>query len=379
MNAELNNNASIRVKDQQGNLKIKKREVFFLQKDEKKAILSLPGGVVEVDLDKIRLFLVGVNLIILAAATVSYLAWMDAKYNWQINSDEQPGRNVLRCLDELPELENNQQMIFKGIHCYLDPMLYLSSFNLLIYWIIYGVFISARFGGFCDICSVLMTLPHTLVIIIWEIGVAASIISVLFALKDLPWNELKEFSEQSYTDLRYIEEFYQRWGPWIAVLYILCFPVQISFVCLPFLMTRSPIETDSSSSKQITASNSTENPSQRGKDVVQGRYLIKIKEKFLDLLSKLINGSSKPTDNKQEIPTSCKRNDISDDSEYVCLEELDTSTADTDPELASLYQCEMPLEKLEHFKTQKLFSRVRRVSWRSGQTAGQAVLGTMQK
>ena len=46
---------------------------------------------------------------------------------------------------------------------------------------------------------------------------------------------------------------------------------------------------------------------QRGKDVVQGRYLIKIKEKFLDLLSKLINGSNKPTDNKQEIPTSDKR------------------------------------------------------------------------
>jgi len=55
---------------------------------------------------------------------------------------------------------------------------------------------------------------------------------------------------------------------------------------------------------------------------------------------------------------------------------VDTNTEEE--EVSSLYHCEMPHEKIEKDHTQKMFSRVRRVSWRGG-SAGRAVINTMSR
>eukprot|EP00088_Acartia_fossae_P019636 TRINITY_DN2146_c0_g1_i7.p1 TRINITY_DN2146_c0_g1~~TRINITY_DN2146_c0_g1_i7.p1 ORF type:complete len:585 (-),score=68.40 TRINITY_DN2146_c0_g1_i7:123-1877(-) len=208
------------------------------------ANIKLFGHSREVRLTTLRMILVLANLVVLAASFVSYLAWMDAKYNWQMVNTERPNRNILAAMKYLPVLSPSAQKIVSSVHGNLDQLLYLTAFNLFLYWVIYGFIISCRFGGTCDICTIVVSLPHTVIMVVWEIGIASAILRVNSIFSSLPWDELKRYHSQHFEDLRYLNEFYSGWGPVIVTLYFLCVPVQIFLVCLPFLVSRLPFQSD---------------------------------------------------------------------------------------------------------------------------------------
>jgi len=404
-----------------------KRQAYSNDRGQFNATFTLCGFSKEVTLASVRLGLVLSNLLILFAACVSYFAWLDAKYNWQLSNVARPGRNILRAMENMPPLPNQDQDIISGVHCYLDQMLYMTAFNLFIYWTIYGVIISCRFGGTCDICTIVVSVPHTLIMIMWEVGVAVAVLRVSMILEHLPWENLKFTNMKHYRDLKYVEEFYTTWGPWISSSYILCVPVQMLLMTLPFLITNLPFQAADEES-QINSRKQAVSVSAVSKSVASVHFAVRrqagsfnrsvaAKANSLNTsvtsntnrLTRLFrrvfcDNSARLSDASDEFVVKCidvsheseyiglgdlhpkiTEHNLSDDSEYVGLGDLhhginehNASKQKDNEEVASLYHCEMPHEKIEKVKTQKLFTRVRRVSWR-GQSAGKAVIDTMNR
>ena len=57
------------------------------------------------------------------------------------------------------------------MHSYIEHIMYLTALNLFFYWFIYGVIVSCRFGGACEVWTLVMSLPHTIMMIIWEVTI----------------------------------------------------------------------------------------------------------------------------------------------------------------------------------------------------------------
>jgi len=212
-------------------------------KDETEyANIKILGKSKQIKLVTLRMILVMLNLIVLAASFISYLAWMDAKYNWKMVNTADPNRNILAAIEYLPIISPSAQKIISSVHGHLDQLLYLTAFNLFLYWLVYGFVISCRFGGTCDICTIVVSLPHTVIMVVWEIGIASAVMRVNTIFCSLPWDNIVTHYSQHYTDLRYVHDFYSKWGPLIVTSYFLSVPVQILVICLPFLMSSFPFQ-----------------------------------------------------------------------------------------------------------------------------------------
>jgi len=381
-------------------------ERYSVDQEDLFITLSIIGVSRKIELTKVRMALFFINLVVLAAAFVSYFAWMDAKYNWQVENVGRPNRNILKAMESLQALPDGVEVTITGVHCYLDQMLYFTSFNLFFYWVIYGVIISCRFGGTCDICTIVVTLPHTVMMIVWEVGVSVAVIRVIFILTSLDWASIKFNSLKHFQDLKYVQEFYESWGPWIAGSYLSSVPSQLILAALPFFVTDIPFQNDSYGidgrvstvpPKQLENSgvghNNCLNKTNTTKKTQADKscqprwdWLCIYLGNKLGLLASFVSERRKslcesiervemrrasmqihPVDNENS------ENRFVDDSEYVTLDNIHMTAANS--EVPTLYQCEMPHEKLQ---SQKLFSRVRRVSWQ-GMSAGKAVLDTMNR
>jgi hypothetical protein len=171
-----------------------------------------------VSLAKVRLYLLLINLIVLVAGVVSLLAWKDAKW-W---ADGQKGGLFLDSA-EVPNLEEGEKTLILSMDTYIAQVLYISTINLFLYWIIYGVIISCRFGSSCDMCFLAISLPHTTMIIVWEIVVSVMLLRVLILLPKLPTHPMSSF--------------YLSWSPWLTSLYLMACPVQLVTATLPFLIS----------------------------------------------------------------------------------------------------------------------------------------------
>jgi len=73
-------------------------------------------------------------------------------------------------------------------------------------------------------------------------GIASAVMRVNTIFSSLPWDNIVTHYSQHYTDLRYVHDFYSKWGPLIVTSYFLSVPVQIIVVCLPFLMSSFPFQ-----------------------------------------------------------------------------------------------------------------------------------------
>ena len=71
-------------------------------------------------------------------------------------------KNMYPCIStEVPNLEEGEKTLILSMDTYIGQVLYISTINLFLYWIIYGVIISCRFGSSCDMCFLAISLPHT--------------------------------------------------------------------------------------------------------------------------------------------------------------------------------------------------------------------------
>jgi len=302
----------------------KKDEVLFVfGKHERK-----------VSLKNLRLFLVLLNTTILIASGVSLFAWIAAKYDWK-GTDGQH-HVLLDPLKDLPSMPNQEELIVKAVHSYLDKILYLTGVNLFLYWIIYGVIVSYRFGGTCEVWTLVVSLPHTVMMVIWEVGVAAAVLRVVFIMSSLPRHQLETSNHHTYIAAH---RFYATWGPWLSASYLAAVPVQIITMLLPFHLTQLPYQRD----PEVGSQDCVE--SKKSFDSAKSKTLAKDKE-----ASKLPEEAS----------------------DYVGVDQLDQISGNNDN--ISLYKCEMPAEKLAKMKAMKCpFSRIRKLS----QSAGRSVIDAM--
>eukprot|EP00092_Neocalanus_flemingeri_P012824 GFUD01013817.1.p1 GENE.GFUD01013817.1~~GFUD01013817.1.p1 ORF type:complete len:405 (-),score=96.59 GFUD01013817.1:315-1529(-) len=291
----------------------------------------------KVSLKRVRFVLVLLNTIVLVASAVSFSAWRAAKHDWK--GDNVHVHLLLDPLEDLPAMPNQEELLIKAVHSYLDHILCLTALNLFLYWIIYGVIVSSRFGGACEIWTLVMSLPHTVMMVIWEVGVAVAVLRVIVIMTNLPWDELGTVHHHNYNAARYAYRFYVTWGPWLAASYIAAVPVQVFTMSLPFFLTQLPYQRDIEIGDQECVKS-------RGNfDNAKANTLAKDKE-------------------------ASKRSD--DGSDYVGGDQLEQISRDR---ISSIYQCEMPAEKIAKMKAlQKTpFTRVRKLS----ASAGRSVIDTM--
>jgi len=313
------------------------RQLSRTQKSEKKDEATFVFGKQKqkVSLKKLRLFLVLINLIILLASGVSFSAWKAAKYDWK--GSDVHHHLLLDPLDELPELPNQEQLLIKAVHSYIEHIMYLTALNLFFYWFIYGVIVSCRFGGACEVWTLVMSLPHTIMMIIWEVGVAAAVLRVLVTMSSLPWHQLETAHHHTAMAAGHVHRFYSTWGPWLVASYLAAVPVQVFTILLPFLLTQLPYQRDPEVGSQE-------------KQGSEAKILVKEKE------------ASKLGD---------------DGSDYVREDQIELVTRDRS---VSMYKCEMPAEKIAKMKEMKMtpFSRIRKLSLSlRNKSAGRSVIDTM--
>lgn len=328
MKLELNDQSAKNVKLEKGNF-VKKTPYIFTNDHSKQdeAWLMFARFEYKVSLKKVRLLLVLSNFIVLLAAGVSFFAWQAAKYDWKGSGlDKKVACHLLLDpLKDLPPLPNNDEVLVRTVHSCLEQILYLTALNLFFYWVMYGLVVAFRFGGPCETWTLVMSLPHTLMTIAWEVGVSVAVLRVISIMSNFPWEEMDNAHHHTTVATHHVHRFYLTWGPWLAISYMMAVPAQVLTISLPFCLGKLPY--------------------QRTSDVEMQDRDIRDREKAKEAEA---NGSG------------------SGASEYVGAESLSDGNL-------TMYQCEMPAEKLARIKAQRKQPPV------PSKTAGREVIETMNK
>jgi len=172
----------------------------------------------KIPLIQLRVFLFLANLIVLASAVAAFSAARDARSS---------AENYIDLVGSFKPDEVDQEWM-SGIGKHVEQILHITSLNLLLYWLIYGVAISLHFFGTYSLCVLLVSVPHTLVMVLWELGLAA------FFLK-MSWVS----GQLGQVDGHPMEDFYTTWTPTLVALLLPTCVVQLFTASLSFFIFNS--------------------------------------------------------------------------------------------------------------------------------------------
>merc|ERR1719334_239849 len=124
-------------------------------------------------------------------------------------------------------MPNNDELLVKAVHSCLEQILYLTSINLVFYWIVYGLVVSYGFGGTCQTWALVMSVPHTLMLIAWEVGVSIAVLKVINVMSNFPWEQMEHAHHHTVIATYHVHNFYITWGPWLAASFLAAVPAQV--------------------------------------------------------------------------------------------------------------------------------------------------------
>ena len=104
---------------------------------------------------------------------------------------------------------------------HIEAVLFTTACSLLLYWLIYGVAISLRFGESTEMWVLMFTIPHTVVMVIWELGLLAF------------------FVKKAGVDGHPMDVFYAAWENTLVIVFLPTCLVQLFTAILPFYIDSS--------------------------------------------------------------------------------------------------------------------------------------------
>lgn len=182
------------------------------EEDTTAAFLVISNTKIQVSLFKLRLCLLLGNCVVLIAAGVTMFAWRQfTETEWKTET-------------------SNDGILIAAVHSYLDQILLLTSINLFLYWLMYGLVMSASLGTITKSWILAVSVSHTLIMVLWEICCAVSISRVACQLSEVA---------QLIEDESSFDKFFLDWGPLIASIYFAAIPFQLVTVALFFSVVPS--------------------------------------------------------------------------------------------------------------------------------------------
>jgi len=172
---------------------------------------------------QLRVFLFLTNLIVLATAVASFSAGRDAR-----SSAENYINLVTSFKLDARDLGEVEQEWMSTIRKHVEKILYITSLNLLLYWLFYGVAISLHFFGSYSLCVLVISVPHTLVMVLWELGLVAFFFKMSWVCGEL-----------GQVDGQPMGDFYTTWTPTLVALILPTCVVQLFTASLPIFVLNS--------------------------------------------------------------------------------------------------------------------------------------------
>jgi len=197
----------------------------------------------KVSIKRVRQCLVLINFVVLGAGIISLFAWQASTYMEHAPPTEITDTSPLVGLP--PQLKEDEDLL-QMFHSCLEGVLYLTAINQIIYWFIFGLIVSSRFGSSWSVWLLVMCLPYTLFLVVWQFGISFAILRVSILMKD---ERFTTYAQHSYIPVLRLERYFAVWGPWIASSSLLAIPVQVVTMCLCFFIGRpsktSPMDIES--------------------------------------------------------------------------------------------------------------------------------------
>lgn len=199
------------------------------------AWILLNKFMIKVSLRRVRHCLVAANLLVLAAGIIYLLAWQASSYikgggpvDREHDSDDP--------LIEIPYTFPEDEVLIKAFRSCLEGTLFLTALNQLFYWLFFGVLLSSRFGCSWSVWLLVLCLPYSLFLVVWQLGLCCALFKVSYLLSGIPTDPL----EPSHIELSHLNRFFIKWGPWMISSTLLATPVQIFTMSLCFFIGTPP-------------------------------------------------------------------------------------------------------------------------------------------